>query len=174
MFEIGRLCVKIAGRDAGKKCVVVDTLDNNYVLIDGQTRRKRCNPLHLEPLSQIIKINKNADHEEIKVEFEKLDLIALDTKPKQKTVRPRVKRKTTEELRTQRKERRKVMEVFKKKPEPQKQKGETELEKKLETNVIDVIPTKIETEKKVIDANPVIEVVDEKIKGEKSGNTFQK
>lgn len=38
-MEIGRVCIKIAGRDAGMKCVVVEQLDNNFVLIDGQTRR---------------------------------------------------------------------------------------------------------------------------------------
>ena len=51
MFEIGRLCVKIAGRDAGLKCLVVEVIDDNYVLIDGQTRRRKCNIKHLEPVS---------------------------------------------------------------------------------------------------------------------------
>ena len=36
MFEIGRLCVKIAGRDAGNKCVIVDVIDKNFVMIDGR------------------------------------------------------------------------------------------------------------------------------------------
>ena len=47
MIEIGRLCVKIAGRDAGKKCVVVDVVNDNTVLIDGETRRRNCNIKHL-------------------------------------------------------------------------------------------------------------------------------
>ena len=70
MIQIGRVCVKIAGRDAGKKCVIVDILDDNYVLIDGETRRRKCNILHLEPLKEVIKIKKKASHEEIKKEFE--------------------------------------------------------------------------------------------------------
>ncbi|MBS3122713.1 50S ribosomal protein L14e [Candidatus Woesearchaeota archaeon] len=65
MFEIGRLCVKIAGRDAGKKCVVIDVLDNNFVLIDGQTRRRKCNLRHLEPLDKIIILTKNASNDEV-------------------------------------------------------------------------------------------------------------
>ena len=59
MIEIGRLCLKIAGRDAGKKCLIVDILDHKFVLIDGETRRRKCNALHLEPMNQSIKIEKN-------------------------------------------------------------------------------------------------------------------
>src|SRR3990167_8734287 len=94
MIEIGRLCVKTAGRDAGLKCVVVDILDDRFVLIDGETRRRKCNILHLEPLKDAIKIKKNASHEEIKEEFEKLELKARETKPKQKTEKPKKVRKT--------------------------------------------------------------------------------
>jgi len=43
----GRICVKTAGRDAGLKCVIVDVLDDKFVLIDGETRRRKCNILHL-------------------------------------------------------------------------------------------------------------------------------
>ena len=28
MIEVGRVCVKIAGRDAGKKCAVIKVLDD--------------------------------------------------------------------------------------------------------------------------------------------------
>lgn len=93
MIEIGRLCVKTAGRDAGCHCVVIEILDNNYVMIDGETRRRKCNISHLEPKSAIIKIEKNISHEEIKKEFEKLGLKARDTKSKQKTEKPARKRK---------------------------------------------------------------------------------
>jgi large subunit ribosomal protein L14e len=60
VFEIGRLCMKIAGRDAGKKALVVDVLENNYVLLDGLTRRRKCNIMHLEPLDKVLKISKGA------------------------------------------------------------------------------------------------------------------
>ncbi len=100
MIEVGRICVKIAGRDAGLKCIVVDILDKNYVLIDGETRRRKCNILHLEPLKEIIKIKKNASHEEVKKEFEKLGLKARETKPKEKKEKPvkvRKKKEVSEE-----------------------------------------------------------------------------
>jgi large subunit ribosomal protein L14e len=79
MFEIGRLCVKIAGRETGSKVVIVDVIDKNFVLIDGQVKRKRCNISHLEPLPQLMKIKKNTSTDEIKKEFEKLN-IKIDKK----------------------------------------------------------------------------------------------
>jgi len=64
-IEVGRLCVKLAGRDAGKECVIVDTLDKSFVLIDGNTRRKKANVAHLELLPQKADIKKGASHEEV-------------------------------------------------------------------------------------------------------------
>lgn len=131
MIEIGRLCVKTAGRDAGLKCVIVDIIDDNYVLIDGETRRRKCNILHLEPLKEVVKIRKNASHEDIKKEFEKLNLKARETKPRQKTERPKKKRKTPEQLREQKKEKKKLMDIFKKKKEePKGEAKEETLEEK--------------------------------------------
>ncbi|MDO8740361.1 MAG: 50S ribosomal protein L14e [Candidatus Woesearchaeota archaeon] len=89
MFEIGRLCVKLAGRDAGLKCVVVDILEGRFVLIDGETRRRKCNILHLEPLSQILKIEKNASHDDVVKVFKELGIEVITTKPKQKTEKPK-------------------------------------------------------------------------------------
>lgn len=88
MIEIGRLCVKTAGRDAGKKCVIVDILDKRLVLIDGETRRRKCNMLHLEPLDTVLKIKKNASHDEIGRELENLGLKARETKPKAAKEKP--------------------------------------------------------------------------------------
>ncbi len=129
MIEIGRLCIKIAGRDAGLKCVIVDILDNKFVLIDGQTRRRKCNILHLEPLKEVIKIKKNASHEDIKKEFKKLNLKARDTKPKQKTDRPRKQRKTSKQLRDQKTEKKKEKVISKKKEKPEGKKEESLEEK---------------------------------------------
>lgn len=41
MLEVGRVCVKTAGRDATKLCVVVEEIDETFVLVDGNTRRKK-------------------------------------------------------------------------------------------------------------------------------------
>ena len=103
MIEIGRLCLKTAGRDAGCKCVIVDILDAHYALIDGETRRRKCNILHLEPLKEVIKIKKGASHEDVKAEFKKLGLEVRETKPKEKKERPRKIRKKKKVVETEEK-----------------------------------------------------------------------
>jgi large subunit ribosomal protein L14e len=74
VIEIGRLCVKLAGRDAGKECLIVDELKNNLVLIDGNTRRRKCNINHLELLPQKATIKKDASHDEVVKALEKLGI----------------------------------------------------------------------------------------------------
>jgi len=64
--DIGRVCVKTAGREAGKKCVVVDVIDETYVLVSGpEVRRRRCNIKHLEPLEMKLDIGRDAPDEEV-------------------------------------------------------------------------------------------------------------
>ena len=128
MIEIGRLCIKTAGRDAGLKCVIIDILDNKFVLIDGETRRRKCNILHLEPLKDVIKVKKNASHEDIRKEFEKLGLKARDTKPKQKTERP-----VKQNKRELKEEPKKKKADAKKKPAKKEKETESGIEEKIGT-----------------------------------------
>ena len=66
VYDIGRVCVKTMGREAGKHCVIVDIIDKNYLLIDGLVvRRRRTNYKHVEPLSETIEIKKGANHVEV-------------------------------------------------------------------------------------------------------------
>ena len=131
MIEVGRVCVKLAGRDAGKKGVVVDILDDKFVLIDGETRRRKCNVLHLEPLEQVVNIKKNAAHEEVSNAIKEIGLEPRVSKPKQKAQRPRTKRKTPDQLREQKQEKKKLIDVFRpKKKEEKAEKTETTLEAK--------------------------------------------
>jgi large subunit ribosomal protein L14e len=88
MFDVGRLCVKIAGRDAGKTCVVVEVLDRTYVLVDGETRRRKCNIAHLEPLNEMVDIQKGASHEAVSSALKKGGIDARETKPKQAASKP--------------------------------------------------------------------------------------
>jgi large subunit ribosomal protein L14e len=69
-IEVGRICVKIAGREAGRKCVIVDIIDENFVLVTGPksltgVKRRRCNINHLEVLDKKIEIPKGASDEEV-------------------------------------------------------------------------------------------------------------
>ncbi len=65
-MEIGRVCTKVAGREAGRKCVVVDVIDENFVLIDAPgVKRRRCNVGHLVPSDDVLGIKKGAKVKEI-------------------------------------------------------------------------------------------------------------
>ncbi len=131
MIEIGRLVMKIAGRDSGKKAVIVDILDDKYVLLDGETRRRKCNILHVEPLSQKIDIKKNAPHDEVAKALKELGIEARETKPRPKTQKPIRKRKTSEQLKAQKEEKKKFRDVFKPmKKEAKAEAKETTLEEK--------------------------------------------
>lgn len=67
MIDIGRVCTKIAGREAGNKCIVVDVIDKNYVVVSGpNVKRRRCNIKHLELHPDVKKIEKDASDEKIK------------------------------------------------------------------------------------------------------------
>jgi len=97
MIEVGRLIVKLAGRDAGLKGVVVEILDDNFVMIDGQVRRRKCNILHIEPLDKVLKIPKKATHEEV-VKALKVEKIEVkEKKSKAKTEKPKKVRKSKKE-----------------------------------------------------------------------------
>lgn len=94
--EVGRLCVKLAGRDSNKKCVIVDVIDDKHVLIDGETRRRKCNVMHLEPLNQVVKIKKGASHDEVKKVFKDLGIELVDSKKRNPSEKPkRLKQKKT-------------------------------------------------------------------------------
>lgn len=87
IFDVGRLCMKIAGRDAGRTGVVVESIDNTFVLVDGGVRRKKVNVKHLEPLPELVELGPGATHEEVSKEFKKLGLPVWETKQKQRAAR---------------------------------------------------------------------------------------
>lgn len=80
VFDIGRICVKVAGREAGRKCVVVDIVDDKFVIVTGPksltgVRRRKSNVRHLEPLPKKINIKKGATDEEVLQALEKEGLL---------------------------------------------------------------------------------------------------
>ncbi len=69
-IEVGRICVKVTGREAGKKCVIVDVMDKSFILISGPkkvtgVRRRRANVNHVEPLLDKIEIKRGASDDEV-------------------------------------------------------------------------------------------------------------
>lgn len=59
LVEVGRVCIKKYGRDAGKKAVVIKVLDTNTVSVRTSARLKerKCNIKHLEFLSETVDPN---------------------------------------------------------------------------------------------------------------------
>ena len=69
-IQVGRICVKTQGRETGKKCVIVDVIDESFVLVTGPkavsgVKRRRANVKHLQPLEELLQISKGASEEEI-------------------------------------------------------------------------------------------------------------
>lgn len=69
-IEVGRVCVKLAGREAGEKCVIIEVIDEKFVEVVGSAvKNRRCNVKHLEPIDQTIEV-KSDDIEQIKKDLE--------------------------------------------------------------------------------------------------------
>ena len=62
--------MKISGREAGEKCVIVEIIDDKFVEVVGSNvKNRRCNVKHLEPLDQVMEI-KSENPDEIVKELE--------------------------------------------------------------------------------------------------------
>lgn len=102
VFSLGRVCVKTAGRDSGLHCIIVDTINKNTVLVDGQTRRKKCNIAHLEPLKTVLPIEKNATHESVEKALHTINIVlASKTTKKAAAKKPIAKRKSSDAKKNQ-------------------------------------------------------------------------
>jgi large subunit ribosomal protein L14e len=69
-IEVGRICVKLTGREAGRKCVIVDVIDKSFILITGPKnvtgiKRRRTNVNHVEPFQDKISVKRGASDEEV-------------------------------------------------------------------------------------------------------------
>ena len=67
-ISVGRIVTKIMGREAGRKAVVTQIIDQNFAEITGPqeltgVRRRRVNITHIEPTEYVLDISKdnNAD-----------------------------------------------------------------------------------------------------------------
>lgn len=74
-IQIGRVIVKTNGREAGKKGVIINIIDPNYVLLTGpkkltSVRRRKCNIKHLEPTDKVVSVKRDATDEEVMAAIE--------------------------------------------------------------------------------------------------------
>jgi len=85
-LEVGRVCLKIVGREAGKVCTVVKKLTEGkgksqpFVLVTGPklltgVKRRRCNIEHLEATQYTVSIKDDASDEEVIEAYKKSGLI---------------------------------------------------------------------------------------------------
>jgi large subunit ribosomal protein L14e len=87
-IEVGRVCVKVAGRESGRKCVIVDVMDKSFVLVTGPkkvtgVKRRRVNINHVAPTEDTIQIKRGASDDEVTQMIEadgKLEEMAAITK----------------------------------------------------------------------------------------------
>lgn len=80
IISVGSICVKTRGREAGRKCVVVDIIDENFVLITGPksltgVKRRKANVNHLEVTPLKIDIKRGASDEEVLKALEAAKLV---------------------------------------------------------------------------------------------------
>lgn len=80
-FEIGRVCMKVSGREAGKYCVILKKENKSFVLVTGPkmltgVKRRKSNIEHLEPTQYIIEVPENGSDEMVMDGFRKAGLLA--------------------------------------------------------------------------------------------------
>ena len=69
-IEVGRICIKQAGRECCTKCVVIDILDKSFVLVTGPKdvtglKRRRVNINHLMPVEDKVELKRGASDDEV-------------------------------------------------------------------------------------------------------------
>jgi len=126
-MKVGRVCIKTMGREKGLPCMIIEEIDENFVMIDGLTRRRKCNKLHLTPQPQVLKITKKAGTEDVLKALKDAGIIAeknvksrLEKKDKPKGPKPVKKKKAPQP----KKEKKKKAEPKKPKEKPGTKKKE--------------------------------------------------
>jgi large subunit ribosomal protein L14e len=85
-IEVGRICVKQAGREIGKKCVVIDVMDKSFVLVTGPKKvtgikRRRVNINHVMPLQDKVDVKRGASDDEVASVLESAGKLQEMTQP---------------------------------------------------------------------------------------------
>ena len=78
MFEVGSVCIKIAGRDSNNFCAVVKKIDDNLVLIEGNVRRRKCSLKHLQPQNIKLELKDDASYEDVMKAFKKQGIVTKE------------------------------------------------------------------------------------------------
>jgi len=94
MIEVGTVCMKIAGREAGKYCVVVEKQDDAFVTVTGPkaltgVRRRKANIAHLEPTAIKLDVAEKAGDAEVERAFSADVLKKLGIEKKTQATKPK-------------------------------------------------------------------------------------
>ncbi len=86
LIDIGRIVVIIQGRRAGKKAVVVDIIDENFVVVTGPktingVKRRRMNVDHIIPINMKIDIERGAEDEAVLEKLKERELEKFMVEP---------------------------------------------------------------------------------------------
>jgi large subunit ribosomal protein L14e len=137
-LEIGRVCMKIAGREAGKYCVVVKKINDAFVEVTGPkiltgVKRRRANIEHLEPLEYILQISDSAADEDVVSALESANLMTkLGLKKPSAAAMKAEKAKPKEVKQEVKKEEKKDEKVEKKETKQKEEKPKKEAKEKKE------------------------------------------
>jgi len=85
-IEIGRICVKVKSRESGRKCVIIDLIDENFVVVTGPknltgVRRRKANVNHIESTDKKIEIERGASDEAVAKALEEAGIIDFMKEP---------------------------------------------------------------------------------------------
>ena len=69
-LEVGSVCIKTSGREKGKRCIVVDLMDKNFILVTGPpkltgVKRRRVNIKHLQMTDEKVNVKKGSTDDEV-------------------------------------------------------------------------------------------------------------
>jgi large subunit ribosomal protein L14e len=145
-LEIGRVCMKTAGREAGRYCVVLKKIDDDFVFVTGPkvltgVKRRRCNIEHLEPTQYKVTIKAEASEKDVIKAYEEVNLVKKFglRKPSPEVVKEAEKKVKKEKPKKKEKEEKKEdkgikiklkMPSLKKKEEPKKEEKKEKPKKK--------------------------------------------
>ena len=79
-LEIGRVCMKVAGRESGAYCVVLKNPAKSFALVTGPKvltgiKRRKANISHLEPTQYKVEIAEDASDDQVVSAWEKSGLV---------------------------------------------------------------------------------------------------
>jgi large subunit ribosomal protein L14e len=124
LFEVGNVCIKLVGREAGHYCVVIKPAgkskeEKSFVFITGPklltgVKRRKANINHLKATGHKLDVQENATDEQVLAAYDKAGLVAKLglKKPSAAQMKAREeKMKSKEEAKTKEQKQKKVQEV---------------------------------------------------------------